>query len=500
MFTDGKDGCTFFGQSATGLAYDDFIVLPGMIDFGVDAVSLETRFSRRITLKTPIVSSPMDTVTESRMAIHMALLGGIGVMHYNNTIEEQAALVSEVKRFENGFITDPICMPPTARLRDVLEVRERMGFSSIPITEDGKLGSRLLGLVTNRDVELERDIDQPVSAVMTTDLVKAQKGVSLEEANEMLRRSKKGKLPIVDGDGNLVAMVTRRDLLKNQSFPLATKDKATKRLKVGAAVSTRDEDRTRVEALVAAGVDALVIDAAQGDSIYQHDMIRWIKGAYPDIDVVGGNIVTMAQAKHLIDCGVDGLRVGMGPGSICITQETMAVGRAQASAVFHVARCARDADVPVIADGGCRTIGHLAKALACGGSAAMVGSMLAGTKEAPGDYFYQDGVRVKSYRGMASLEAMKKGGDKRYFAEGTRLKVAQGVSGTVVDKGSLLEYLPYIRQGLFHALQDMGCRDVQTLRERLHNGELRFERRSNAAQIEGGVHGLHSWTDPHAGR
>ncbi|RME72523.1 MAG: IMP dehydrogenase [Planctomycetota bacterium] len=493
---DGLDARRFFSEAGQGLTYDDLILLPGHIDFPVDAVQLHTRVSRNITLRAPIVSSPMDTVTESTMAIRLALLGGIGVIHYNNTIEEQVAELRRVKRFENGFITDPVCLAPENTIADVDRIKERHGFSSIPITEDGRLGSRLVGLVTNRDIDLEPDRSRPLREVMTRDLLWARKGVSLEEANEILRRSKKGKLPIVDSEGRLVALVTRTDLLKNREFPDATKEKHTKRLKVGAAVSTREHDRERIDALVEAGVNLIVIDAAQGDSRYQIETIRYIKERHPEVDVMGGNVVTRRQAQHLIEAGVDALRVGMGPGSICITQETMAVGRAQATAVYHTATYAAQHDVPVVADGGVRSIGHLVKALAVGGACAMLGSMLAGTEEAPGEYFYENGVRVKRYRGMASLEAMERGGGKRYFADEQRIRVAQGVSGTVVDKGSVLDYVPYVLQGLRHALQDLGCRDLATLHARLHDGELRFERRSPAAQIEGNVHGLFSYEPP----
>ncbi|GIW72337.1 MAG: inosine-5'-monophosphate dehydrogenase [Planctomycetota bacterium] len=496
MLQDGLDGRSFFGEAAQGLTYDDFILLPGHIDFSVDEVSLATRVSRRIPLKAPLVSSPMDTVTESTMAIYLALLGGIGVLHYNCTVAEQVEQLRRVKRFENGFITDPICLSPEHTIADVDAIKQRHGFSSIPVTEDGRLGSRLVGLVTNRDIDLETDRTKKLRDVMTRDLLWARQGVALEEANEILRRSKKGKLPIVDEQGRLVALVTRRDLLKNREFPDATKDSTTKRLKVGAAVSTREEDRERIDALLEAGADLLVIDAAQGDSIYQLETIRYIKDRSEAVDVVGGNVVTMRQARRLIEAGVDALRVGMGPGSICITQETMAVGRAQASAVYHVASLAREYDVPVIADGGVRTIGHLVKALAIGGATVMLGSMLAGTKEAPGEYFYENGVRVKRYRGMASLEAMEQGGGKRYLADRQRIRVAQGVSGTVVDKGSILDYVPYVLQGVRHALQDLGCRDLATLHNRLQGGELRFERRSAAAQAEGNVHGLFSWQEP----
>jgi IMP dehydrogenase len=434
------------------------------------------------------------------MAIYLALLGGIGVVHYNNTIAEHAEEVRKVKRFENGFLTDPICLSPEATIGDVRRIQEKHGFSSIPITEDGKVGSRIVGLVTNRDIDLEKDANRKLAEVMTRDLIWARRGVSLEEANQILRRSKKGKLPIVDAEGRLVALVTRTDLLKNREYPDATKDRESKRLKVAAAVSTRPDDRERIAALAEAGVDALVVDAAQGDSSYQRETIEHVKSHHPRVDVVGGNVVTSAQAKNLLDAGVDALRIGMGPGSICITQATMAVGRAQAAAVFHTAAYARERGVPVIADGGCSATGHIAKALAVGGSTAMLGSMLAGTKEAPGEYFYENGVRVKRYRGMASFEAMERGGAKRYFADQERIRVAQGVSGTVVDKGSVLDYVPYLLQGLRHSLQDLGCRDMATLHARLASGDLRFERRTPAAQVEGGVHGLFSYSEPQIGR
>ncbi len=497
---DGLDGRTFFTEGGLGLTFDDLILLPGHISFAVDEVSLETRFSRRIPLRAPIVSSPMDTVTDSTMAIYLALLGGIGVVHCNCPIEVQVDHVRKVKRFENGFIADPETLSPEASIADVDRLKERFGFSSIPITQDGRLGSRLVGMVTNRDIDLEKDRSKKLGEVMTRDLVTARKGVPLEEANRILKQSKKGKLPIVDAEGRLVALVTRTDMLKNKEYPDATKDGETKRLKVAAALSTHEADRERAQALVEAGVDALVIDSAQGDSTYQVRTVEWLKGRFAHVDVVGGNVVTTAQCQSLVDAGVDGLRVGMGPGSICITQETMAVGRAQATAIYHCAAYGRRHDVPIVADGGCSSIGHIAKALACGGSATMLGFMLAGTKESPGEYFYENGVRVKRYRGMGSLEAMERAGSRRYFVEKDRIRVAQGVSGTVIDRGSILDYVPYILQGLRHSLQDLGCRDLRTVHARLESGELRFERRSPAAQVEGGVHGLFSYEEPRAQR
>jgi IMP dehydrogenase len=478
-----------------GLTYNDFIMLPGYIDFSPEEVTLETQVTRRISIKSPLVSSPMDTVTESKMAIGLALLGGIGIIHYNNTVQEQADEVRKVKRFENGFITDPIVLSPGNTISDIDEIKEKYGFSGIPITENGSLNSLLLGIVTNRDIDFESDRTKKLTEVMTTDLLTAKKGISLVQANQILKNSKKGKLPIVDDDGRLVALMSRNDLLKNREYPFASKG-PHKQLMVGAAISTRDESRERLEALVEAGVNVVVIDSAQGNSKYQVEMIKTIKKKYPDLEVIAGNIVTEEQCETLIKAGADGLRIGMGPGSICTTQTTMSVGRAQATAVFNTARYAKKYSVPVIADGGIATIGFITKALALGASTVMMGSMFAGTHEAPGEYFYENGVRLKKYRGMASQEALEAGGAKRYFAEDAKIKVAQGVSCAVIDKGSLFEYVPYLLQGIRHSFQDIGMKDIKTLHANLHSGKLRFELRSPSAQQEGGVHDMYSYKEP----
>jgi len=458
-------------RAYVGYSYDDLIMMPGYIHFGLNDVDISTNFTRNIKLNAPFVSSPMDTVTESKMAIQMALMGGIGIIHSNSLIEEQAMAVHRVKKFKNGFINDPICLSPDNTIEDVLRIKKNYGYSGIPITLDGKMGSKLVGIISQRDTSFV--VDDPKMKVcdfMTPrpDISVAREGVKLAEANEILKASKKGKLPVVNSEDELVALIARTDLQKNRDYPFATKD-SNKQLVVGAAIGTRPDDRKRAKALVEAGVDAIVVDSSQGDSTFQIDIVKHLKETYPGVDIIAGNVVTPIQAAHLIQAGADGLRVGMGIGSICTTQEVCAVGRAQASSVYHVAKFARKHGVPVIADGGIKSTGHITKALCCGASSVMMGSMLAGTDEAPGEYYYQDGVRLKRYRGMGSLEAMSKGSEKRYVWDeenqpacgAAAIKVAQGVSGSVQDKGTLKRYIPYLTQGVKHGLQDAGIKSWQ---------------------------------------
>lgn len=509
---DGWDAEKIFNSTVYGFTYDDLVVMPGHIGFGLESVDLSTRLTRAINLRLPLVSSPMDTVTEHRMAIGVALMGGIGIIHNNMGIAQQVEQVRKTKRFENGFITEPFVLKPTDTVHDVDCIKKKYGYSSVPITSTGTLGGKLVGIVTSRDIDFITDRHTALSEVMTTDLIVGHEPLDLIQANEIMRKSKKGKLPIVNDSFELVALVTRNDLKKNREYPLASKD-ANKQLLVGAALSTRAGELERAKALLQVGADVLVIDSSQGDSVFQIDLVKQLKAAYPETQIIGGNVVTARQAKSLIDAGVDALRVGMGSGSICTTQVVCAVGRAQATAVYHVSKYAKEvADVPCIADGGIQNSGHVVKALAVGASTVMVGSLLAATEEAPGAYYFHNGSRVKSYRGMGSLEAMRAasgigqkpqsdetatatssgsdGSAARYFAEDQKIRVAQGVTGCLVDKGSIRNLIPYVMQGVKHGLQDAGVPNIQALHDQLYSGHVRFDIRSAAAQREGNVHSL----------
>jgi IMP dehydrogenase len=487
---DGVDAQELFATTSRGFGFtfDDLILLPGFIDFTVAQVELSTKLTKNgPTLKLPFVSSPMDTVTEHKMAIAMALEGGLGFIHGHGSVEQQCDEIRKVKRFESGFIRDPVCLGPKNTIEDVDKVKAETGFTGIPVTE----GTKLVGLVTSRDIDFLEDRKKTLAEVMTKadKLVVLKEGCTLEEANARLRESKKGRLPVVDDDFNLVALVSRKDLRKNQDWPNASKDNKTKQLLVGAAVvngsmATLEEDKARMDAIVTAGADII---ALEGEHAGQLALLKYAKEKYPSKQIVCGNVATAAQVRHLCESGADAIRVGVGVGSIATGQLVKAVGRAQMSAVHSASRVARQFGVPVIADGGIANSGCAIKALALGASAVMMGSLLAGTEESPGAYHFQDGMRVKSYRGMLSRDVLLKQTKKNEFV------VPQGVSGAVVDKGSLHRFIPYQAQSIRHGLQDVGSVSVSELHRQLFSGRLRFEIRSPAAQKEGGVHDLHSW-------
>eukprot|EP01062_Namystynia_karyoxenos_P042404 TRINITY_DN30_c0_g1_i1.p1 TRINITY_DN30_c0_g1~~TRINITY_DN30_c0_g1_i1.p1 ORF type:complete len:544 (+),score=212.11 TRINITY_DN30_c0_g1_i1:105-1736(+) len=493
-----------------GFTYDDILILPSYIDFAADDVDLSCYVTRKIKLRCPIVTSPMDTVTEDQMAIAVALQGGLGIIHNNLPAERQAEMVATVKRWRNGFIMKPTVLSPDDTVETVYDIKEKLGFCGHPVTEGGKMNGKLLGLVCWKDVDTVNDHSTKISEVMTPrdKLVTGQVPISLGQARDKLHNAKVGYLPIVDDAGCLAMLCSRMDTAKGQEWPLATVDK-NQQLVVGAAIGTRPDDRERARLLAQAGVDVIVIDSSQGNSYYQIQMIRYLKATHPEVQVIAGNVVTQGQAKALVDAGADALRIGMGAGSICITQEVMAVGRPQATAVYRVAdafsrhgRGSIDApdvytgvNVPLLADGGIKNVGHIAKALALGASCVMVGGLLAGTSETPGQYYYQNGQRVKAYRGMGSIEAMQQGKEsgKRYLSESQKVQVAQGVSGSVVDKGSVHKFIPYLYKGLQQAAQDIGYRSFHQIRSESWAGAVRYERRTHAAQAEGGISGMHSY-------
>jgi IMP dehydrogenase len=449
-----------------GLTFDDVLLLPAESGVLPNDVSTATRFTREIELQVPVVSAAMDTVTEAPMAIALARQGGMGVVHRNLSIAEQVAEVDKVKRSEAGMITEPLTLPPDALVRDALELMARYRISGVPITDAGGM---LVGILTNRDLRFESDESQPVSTVMTArDLVTAPSGTTLREAQEILRRHKVEKLPIVDEGGRLTGLITVKDIQKRADYPLATKD-AQGRLRVAAAVGVGPDALERAGALVEADVDALVLDTAHGHSRAVVEMARRLKSEL-DVELVAGNIATAEAAEMLIDAGADAVKAGVGPGSICTTRVVAGVGVPQITAIYDCAQvCARHG-VPLIADGGMTSSGDLAKALAAGADCAMFGSLLAGTEESPGDVVMSQGERYKEYRGMGSIGAMKARGfsKDRYFqgdVEDVEKMVPEGIEGRVPYKGPMRNVLYQLVGGLRQAMGYCGAATMPELKE-----------------------------------
>lgn len=465
-----------------GLTFDDVLLIPAYSEVLPRQVELRTRFSRNITLNVPIVSAAMDTVTESALAIAIAREGGIGVIHKNMPIEEQARQVHAVKRAENGMIYDPVTIRRGATVRDALRMMEEYHIGGIPVVDDG--GS-LVGIVTNRDLRFERDLDRLVDEVMTSEnLITTNQSTNLEEAADILQRHKIEKLPVVDNDGKLVGLVTYKDITKAKDKPNACKD-ALGRLRVAAGVGVTPDSMQRVDALVAAGVDAIVIDTAHGHSRGVIGVLRAVKEKYPHIDVVVGNIATGEAAKFLVENGADGVKVGIGPGSICTTRIIAGVGVPQLSAVYDVAKALADTDVPLIADGGIRYSGDIVKALAAGAHSVMLGGMLAGVEESPGDTIIYNGRKYKTYRGMGSLEAMEKGSKDRYFQGNetdAKKLVPEGIAARVPYKGTLYEVVYQMLGGLRAGMGYCGAANIDALHQ------AKFTRITNAGVAESHPH------------
>jgi len=472
--------------------YDDIIIHPGFINFSVNDVDLSTRLTNKIRLNIPLISSPMDTVTEHELAIKLALQGGLGIIHNNNTVEEQVKEVIKVKRYNNGFINDPITFTKDITISKIIDARKKYGFSSFPIVNKEGI---LLGSVSKRDVDFVENPNMvKVSKVMIPfkKLLKTNIGCSLEDAQRIIKSKKASKLFIVDSDNKLVSLICRKDIINTKNYPLATKCLKTNQLLVGAAVSTHIKDRKRIDRLCESNVDLIVIDSAQGNSVYQIQTIQYIKTNYPNVDLMAGNVVTSVQALNLIKYGVDVLRVGMGIGSICITQEVCGIGRGQCSAINDVKKISLKNNVSIVADGGIKGSGDIIKALTVGANAVMIGSLFAGTDEAPSDSIYENGIRLKKYRGMGSLEVMNSREEtaNRYYADGSEVHVAQGVCGKVMSKGSIRKYVPYLIKSIKHGFQDIGASSIPGLHGKVAMGEVKFELRSFSSIREGSVHSL----------
>ena len=449
-----------------GLTYDDVLLIPAYSEILPRDVSIKSKFTKNISLNVPISSAAMDTVTESKMAIAMAREGGIGVLHKNMTIEQQAIKVRKVKRAESGMIIDPVTLPMDAIVRDAKNSMKEHSIGGIPIIdEDGYLK----GIVTNRDLRFEKEDNRPITEIMTSEgLVTTAEGTSLQQAEVILQKQKIEKLPVVDANFKLVGLITYRDITKLTQKPISNKDQYG-RLRVAAAIGVTPDAVERTRALVKSGVDAVIIDTAHGHTKGVVTVLKSIKANFPDLDVVVGNIATAEAAKYLAEAGADAVKVGIGPGSICTTRVVAGVGFPQFSAVLEVAAALKGTGVPVIADGGIRYTGDIPKALAAGADSVMLGSLLAGTKESPGETIIYEGRKFKSYRGMGSVEAMKEGSKDRYFQDvedDIKKLVPEGIVGRVPYKGDLFESIHQFIGGLRAGMGYCGAKDIETLKEK----------------------------------
>jgi IMP dehydrogenase len=453
----------FLGQ---GLTYDDVLLVPDYSETLPRNVSLKSRFSKNIPLNIPIISAAMDTVTESKMAIAMAREGGIGVLHKNMTIKEQAAKVRAVKRSESGMIIDPVTLPETALVSDANSNMHHYKIGGIPIIDSN---NKLIGIVTNRDLRFEKNNKRPIKEVMTSsNLITVDEGTSLKDAEQILQRHKIEKLPVVSKDNTLVGLITFRDITKHSTKPNANKDQFG-RLRVAAAVGITSDVIDRVEALYKASVDAIVIDTAHGHSKGVGEVVLKVKNHFKDLDIVVGNIATASAAKYLVDIGADAVKVGIGPGSICTTRVIAGVGYPQLSAIIEVKKALKGIDVPIIADGGIRFTGDIPKAIAAGADSVMLGSLLAGTRESPGETVIYEGRKYKTYRGMGSVEAMKMGSKDRYFQDvedDLKKLVPEGIVGRVPFKGDLNESIHQFVGGLRAGMGYCGAMDIKTLKDK----------------------------------
>src|SRR6187455_3633830 len=479
-------------QLATALTFDDVLLVPQHSTVVPTQVDVSTRLTRNIRLNVPLLSAAMDTVTESRLAIAMAQIGGLGIIHKNLSIEEHAAEVDRVKRSESGMIVNPITLSPSNRIYEALDLMKNYRISGVPITDDGSKEGRLVGILTNRDLRFETNVNRPISEVMTSNpLYTVPVGTTLDEAREILHRHKVEKLLVVDQDFRLKGLITVKDIQKAVKYPSASKD-ALGRLRCGAAVGTARDTLDRADALVAANVDVLVVDTAHGHSQNVLDMVSVLRRRFPDVDLVAGNVATAEATEELIGLGVDAVKVGIGAGSICTTRIIAGIGVPMITAVSECARAAAGHGIPVIADGGIRYSGDITKALAVGASCVMIGSLFAGTDESPGEMILYQGHSFKEYRGMGSLGAMRRGSRDRYFQDEFDLDaspdsaeklVPEGIEGRVAHKGSVAAMIHQLMGGLRAGMGYTGCGNIPTLQR-----DAKMIRVSSAGLREGHVH------------